>query len=146
MRTRLSVACVAAVLVRVAVAGQGQPNDDRQALKGAWKPVEQLETEDNSGYELLEFQGDTLAFYCRTAGQRNRAPTKFKLDPKANPKAIDFTPVDGANKGKTYLGIYELNGDRLKIWYRGPGNPRPQDFGRNAGGIYFIVLKRAPAT
>jgi uncharacterized protein (TIGR03067 family) len=43
------------------------------------------------------------------------ATATFKLDPSKSPKQIDFTYTDGANKGQTIPGIYELKGEELKV-------------------------------
>ena len=76
-------------------------------------------------------------------------PGEFKLDPEASPKEIDFTPTDkdNPNKGKAYLGLYEVTAGRLRICYRGPGSTRPKDFNDKSAGnevTTFVVLKLSP--
>ena len=53
---------------------------------------------------------------------------KFTLDPTKKVKTIDYTIAEGANEGKTQLGIYELDGDTLKFCYAQPGKDRPTEF------------------
>jgi uncharacterized protein (TIGR03067 family) len=48
-----------------------------------------------------------------------------KLDPSKEPKTIDIKDANGANKGKTSLGIYELRGDEFIVVFAPPGKPRP---------------------
>ena len=38
-----------------------------------------------------------------------------KFDPTATPKSIDYWHLNGPDKGKTGLGIYELQGDTLRV-------------------------------
>src|SRR5690348_10693609 len=52
----------------------------------------------------------------------------FKIDATKNPKTIDFFPGNTADKTKAMAGIYEIEGDKLKICYAQPGKDRPQEF------------------
>ncbi|MBI3468341.1 MAG: TIGR03067 domain-containing protein [Planctomycetes bacterium] len=66
-------------------------------------------------------------------GQQLIMKAKFTLDPSKQPKAIDYQVIDGATKGQTHLGIYELNGDSVKFCFGAPGAPRPTDFASKPG-------------
>jgi len=77
--------------------------------------------------------------YVVTVGD---APDKgtLKIDSSFEPKAIDITGVEGPNKGKTYLAIYEQSDpDTLKICYDLSGNGRPTEFKSAAGTKLFLV-------
>lgn len=52
----------------------------------------------------------------------------FTLDPKASPHTIDMVPDDGPFKGKTFRGIYQLEGDELKACFAFPGKDRPKNY------------------
>ena len=39
----------------------------------------------------------------------------YIIDPSAKPATIDFRNTAGEMKGKTWLGIYEMEGDVLRI-------------------------------
>jgi uncharacterized protein (TIGR03067 family) len=55
----------------------------------------------------------------------------FKLDPSKSPKQIDMTTQSGPDKGQVRLGIYEIDGNKLKIHFKqGPEalKERPKDF------------------
>jgi uncharacterized protein (TIGR03067 family) len=58
---------------------------------------------------------------------------KFTVDPTKKPKTIDYTVTEGDSKGKTMLGIYELNGDTAKFCFAAPGKDRPVDFTTKEG-------------
>jgi uncharacterized protein (TIGR03067 family) len=62
-----------------------------------------------------------------------------KLDAKANPKTIDITGTEGPNKGKTFLAIYELNGDTLRVCYDLSGEKRPTEFATKPGTKLFLA-------
>jgi uncharacterized protein (TIGR03067 family) len=47
-------------------------------------------------------------------------------------KTIDYTMTDGLTKGKTQLGIYELDKDTVKFCFASPGQDRPGDFSEGA--------------
>ena len=68
---------------------------------------------------------------------------KFTVDPSKTPKAIDYMMLEGLTKGKTQLGIYEFDGDRVKFCFASPDMPRPTDFTAKAGsGRAFSVWRR----
>jgi len=51
---------------------------------------------------------------------------KLHLDKK--PFGMDIKGTDGPNKGKTFLSIFELDGDKLKVCYDLSGKKRPEKF------------------
>jgi len=68
----------------------------------------------------------------------------FKMDPSKKPKATEVTVTEGPDKGKTFLGIYELGGDDYKVCFAAPGKERPKEFESPAGsGQLLQVWKRA---
>jgi uncharacterized protein (TIGR03067 family) len=60
-------------------------------------------------------------------------------DDSAKPKAMDIKGVEGPNKGKTILAIYELSGDTLKVCYDLSGKSRPTELKTRAGSPLFLV-------
>jgi uncharacterized protein (TIGR03067 family) len=70
----------------------------------------------------------------------------FQVDPSTKPATFDFDHTGGALKGKTWKGIYALDGDLLTTCDNGP-NPdkgRPTAFEAKAGsGHILITFKRA---
>ena len=71
----------------------------------------------------------------------------YKLGPADKPKTMDITGTDGPNQGKTFLAIYELPGDSLKICYDLGGKVRPSEFTTKPGTHQFLAFyKRAKAS
>ncbi len=53
---------------------------------------------------------------------------RYSVDGTKQSKTIDFTHAEGVAAGQTQLGIYEVEGDRLKLCYAAPGSPRPENY------------------
>ncbi len=70
---------------------------------------------------------------------------EFRIDPNAKPASFDLIHADGANKGKTRKGIYELKGDRLKICF-GNSVERPTDFSTktDSGRAMYTLVREKP--
>jgi uncharacterized protein (TIGR03067 family) len=64
----------------------------------------------------------------------------IELDPTKKPRAVDFTSTAGEDKGTTYLGIYEFDGDSYRLCLAGPGKKRPTKFSSKLGSL--LVYKR----
>jgi uncharacterized protein (TIGR03067 family) len=91
----------------------------------------------------LTFAGDR--FTIRSKGKAIYQGT-YTIDPSAKPTAIDFRNTAGEMKGKTWLGIYELEGDVLKICDNAGdvAKGRPAAFVTAAGsGHVLISFRRA---
>lgn len=84
----------------------------------------------------LTFKGDELTF--STPGGEKRA--KIAVDVDKKPAHIDIMPDDGAEKGRTFPGIYKLEKDDLTLAYT-LGADRPTDF-KAEGGAMVFKLKR----
>jgi uncharacterized protein (TIGR03067 family) len=65
-----------------------------------------------------------------------------KRDPGKSPKTMDITGKKGPNVGKTFLCIYELKGDDLRVCYDLSGKARPTEFGTKADTLLFLVTYR----
>ena len=72
------------------------------------------------------------------------ARLKFKLDPTARPKRIDFTVSAGLQLGTTVEGIYTFSRDEVRICARVFGAGRPSEFHAPQGSnMVLMVLQRA---
>ena len=67
----------------------------------------------------------------------------FSIDPSKKPKTIDIKFTEGPEKGNTSLGIYEIDGDDLKLCLSVTAKERPTEFtAKPKSGHGFEVLKR----
>jgi uncharacterized protein (TIGR03067 family) len=116
-----------------ALLAQDPPKGDAELLRSSWDWDPAAKQSDAEPVVLLErivIKDNILTFHYSLDGKTFTTPTEFTLESTANPKTIDFSPTDknNDNRGKAYLGIYELKAGQLKIGYRGPGSTRPKDF------------------
>ena len=109
-------------------------------LEGTWQVVEaelagKKLPEEATKKLRLTLRGDR---YFLTGAESDDEGTT-KLMPNEKPKAIDITGTKGPNKGKTFLAIYEIENDRLKVCYDLAGKKRPTEFATKAGSNSFLV-------
>src|SRR5262245_42344742 len=50
------------------------------------------------------------------------------IDPSKSPKTSEVTMTEGPSKGAVMLGIYEIDGDTLKVCFDPQGKKRPTEF------------------
>jgi uncharacterized protein (TIGR03067 family) len=134
------------VLMTACVIGGGDPaRTDLDRLQGAWVLVS-METE---GHDVAaEDFKDWTAVYEQNritlrAGERVRRRGIVTLDPGRKPKAINTWDQDGPYEDQTVPGIYELEGDTLKLCFARPGQERPKEFTTKSGAAFLVcVYKR----
>jgi uncharacterized protein (TIGR03067 family) len=65
------------------------------------------------------------------------------VDSTQSPNTLDIKGTKGPNEGKTFLCIYELKGDTLRVCYDLSGKARPTEFATKAGTkLYLVTYKR----
>ena len=65
-----------------------------------------------------------------------------KIDPSKSPKTIDVTMAAGPKKGTVMLGIYEIDGDTLKVCFDPQGKKRPTEFKSAPGSQTFVNVHK----
>jgi uncharacterized protein (TIGR03067 family) len=67
----------------------------------------------------------------------------FELDPSKNPGEMEIHSTVGADSGRTWPGIYEVNGDTLRVCYAQRGKKRPTTFsGIDDPNLMMITYKK----
>ena len=122
-----------------AAAKDERSEKDLAKLQGTWK----VESALVGGEKIPAEQQAKMSFTFKGAelipADNPRDVAKVKLDPSQKPAAIDLTEK---NK-KTSLGIYEIDGDTLKLCFNEPGKGRPKTFESAKGSpTVSLVLKR----
>jgi uncharacterized protein (TIGR03067 family) len=108
------------------------PVTDRERLQGAWVAV----SGEFQGRPLTADQFQRMSLVFTGGSARITMPNgsegegTFKLDPTQTPKEIDVIRGDD-HLGM--LGIYALDGDRLRVCMGDPGEPRPKGFESTPG-------------
>jgi uncharacterized protein (TIGR03067 family) len=120
---------------------------DLEAMKGTWTVVSA--ERDGKKFTEEQLKDVTVTFDAggKVSAQRQGQPIfegTVKIDPTKKPKTVDATQTsEGDNKGKTSHGIYEIEGDTMKICSAEFGKERPTEFSSKPGSGHFLrVYKR----
>jgi uncharacterized protein (TIGR03067 family) len=133
------VAFVVGLLVAAAQAQDKSAKGDKEKLQGTWVLVSgehdgQPIPEEVAKTVKLVFVGDKVTLHHND--QKNEGT--FKVAPDKKPKELDLDMDSGAVKG-----IYQLDGDTLKLANAKPGEERPKEFPKKEGsGLTVATLKR----
>jgi uncharacterized protein (TIGR03067 family) len=128
-------------LVISTLVATGNLKDDVKELDGAWAPV-------SANFGGLDFREDLLKTmklkmkngeYTVMVGKSTDRGT-VKIDAAKSPRHMDIIGTEGPNKGKTFLSIYELDKDTLKICYDLAGKERPTEFAVKPQSQQFLVV------
>lgn len=126
-------------------AGPEMPQGDLGRLQGVWAcqagPKKNIPVE-------LEFRGrDVKVVITPPVGPIIRANGQLALGESVAPKTLDwlhFSAIDG-QEFPEMLGIYELDGDTLRICNGGLNNPRPAKFAPGDGLLADVLtFQRRP--
>jgi uncharacterized protein (TIGR03067 family) len=107
----------------------GKPHAGKQAareLQGVWDVVsfEYKGVSRPAGPYAYAFDGGKFTFTTKEGKELYRGTVK--LDPTRKPRWIDLTITAGEGKGESWLGLYELEGDSLKLAFDPGGTDRPK--------------------
>ena len=132
--------------------GTGTRADDKEDVKKELKKFEgtwTVESMESGGKKIpaeamkdvtLTFEGDK---YTVKNGKDVIQVGMQKLDASKSPKTLDGTVIEGFGKGAVMPGIYEIDGDTLKVCYDEEGKKRPTEFKTAAGSqTTLAVYKR----
>jgi uncharacterized protein (TIGR03067 family) len=116
------------VIGLAAVATARDAKEDK-AMDGTWELV----SGELGGQKFPEAVTKTLTLVLDGEKYTVKSPGPddkgtVKRDPSKTPKELDVIGAEGPNKGKTFLAIYELDGDTLKVCYDLEGKKRPTEF------------------
>jgi uncharacterized protein (TIGR03067 family) len=64
---------------------------------------------------------------------------QLKINNTAKPKTVDIVGTEGPNKGKTFLAIFERDGDTMRMCYDLGGVARPKEFKTAENTQLFLV-------
>ncbi len=137
--TRFRIAGVVfALLVGPVAFGAAEP--ETEDTNGTWKPLSAEMAGKPWPKKLLDSMKLILEDdnYTVEIGQGKDIGT-VKRDPATSPKSMDILGTKGPNKGKTFLTIYELKGDELRVCYDLSGKSRPTEFATKPGTMLFLV-------
>lgn len=112
-------------------------------LAGTW-----LGTAAEESGEKVQRAGDLKVVFSNmeltfTDGKKTVMKGTFTVDTTGKPKAIDLKIASGQFEGQTVKGVYDLDGDVLKICFALPGLGRPKAVATTPGdGAVFLACQR----
>lgn len=127
-------ACFVLLLAGIVAIADQPKNDagkkDFEKMQGEWvmesmifdgQPV----PDDDAQSRFRSVKGDQ---YAVTRFDKPSGKGTFSIDATQKPKTIDLTPVTPKGKGPTIKGIYEFDGEKIRMCYGRPGTDRPKEF------------------
>jgi uncharacterized protein (TIGR03067 family) len=121
-----------------------QSKADLEKMQGTWVRVN-MELDGNpfplEGVWTASYSGDVLTLAID--GKVYRTGAIVTLDTRQTPKAVNTWDAEGPFKDKTLPGIYEIDGDKLRVCFANPGDARPTEFTTKKGtGFLYVEFKR----
>jgi uncharacterized protein (TIGR03067 family) len=140
-----------ALLVAAPVPKEKEKGKDETTILGTWQ-AEKFDTGGGPGGPP-QAEVDKIRFVFEKdnvlrllgAGNGEEMRGTFVLDPTAKVKALDMTvtPPGKGGKAETMLGLYELDGDTLKVCLtNGPNQKRPEEVKADGKSIAVVTFKR----
>jgi uncharacterized protein (TIGR03067 family) len=148
---RITLVTLLCTLVLSASGGTGVRADDKSDIKTElkkWEGTWTFESVEAGGMKLsadllkgmsVTYEGDK---YSVKMGNMVVEAATLKLDPSKSPKTFDSTVSDGPNKGTVLLGIYEFDGDTVKVCFDPEGKKRPTEFKTAADSQTTLIVQK----
>jgi len=143
MRTRTLLLAAATISLAFAPAPRPKPrkqSEDVKLIQGTWEIVSRTRAGNPVSHIVSTAEITATTLTLVNASGDWRSPFTLTLDPTKKPPWFEKRSVKGTT---TSLGIYELQGDSLKLAYtsRG-GGVRPTDFDATRPGVTVDVYRR----
>jgi uncharacterized protein (TIGR03067 family) len=132
-------------LSTIAGAQESASTKEQDKLQGVWYNVsaeldgKQQTGEDKSNLHIIK--GDRV---ITEIGGEYVQESIFTLEPGEKFDKITFQMMSGPDKGKTWVGIYQLDGEILK-WcgsWKGDTGKLPSNFTTKEGDLYFLRVMK----
>lgn len=120
---------------------------EKEAIKGTWKVVKQVidgrKASEEEVKDVVVIRDGEVKVTIRRGEQLLFEAIGKVTDRSKNPRLFESTQTsEGPNNGKVSLGIYELDGDTMKVCTVPPGLDRPEFASKPGSRHVFVVTKR----
>jgi uncharacterized protein (TIGR03067 family) len=138
----VGVVAVALTVVAYGLAFAPPAEDTQKQLQGTWtstKAERDGKAADDVVGHRLSLTGNR--FQIQSEDGKPLYAGTVRVDPSAQPAAIDFEHTEGALQGKAWQGIYALDGDTLTVCDNAPNlaKGRPAAFETPSGSGYVLI-------
>jgi uncharacterized protein (TIGR03067 family) len=137
---------VAVALVTAVASPDEKGKKDMDQLQGTWACVSAQSDGKPIPEDVVKQLRLVLARdqYTTSKGDQVLFAGTFTLNADRTPKELDIVAGEGESKGQVAKGIYDLDGDTLKLCYPlAAGKDRPKEFASTPGsGLQVAVWKR----
>lgn len=123
-----------------------EPAPNGNVIKGIWATVSittggvKQPEDPTAGAALTAFDGTN---FVQRQGLDVVQEGTYTVNPDKSPATIDMKITSGHEAGKTQLGIYQLDGQTLKLFVAPPGAAkRPKSFSSSDSQNVFVVTRR----
>jgi len=143
--TKHAVLIATATVFAAAAICTARPADDEKAkvtkkLLGAWQLTKGVVGGNPFPEELVKkLQLELTEGKYKLLGAESPDEGTWKLHVDKKPFGLDIKGGEGPNKGKTFLCIFELDGDKLKVCYDLTGKSRPEKFESKPKTLLFLA-------
>jgi uncharacterized protein (TIGR03067 family) len=118
------------------------------AIKGIWSVDSltfngvKIPDDPTAGAQLTAYDGSQ---YVQRKGLTIVEEGSYEVDASKTPGAIDLIIKKGPDAGKRQLGIYQVDGDTLRVCLAEPGSKkRPRSFDASAGHLLVVNTRFRP--
>jgi uncharacterized protein (TIGR03067 family) len=137
MKRTLLLAVVAGLLI--AADAKDDAKEDLKKFQGTWSTSAEQNGEKAPQNATVVIKDNT---YTVKVGDKTVDSGTFKLGAEKKVKTIDSTADIGPGKGKTMLGIYEIDGETIKICFAMPEKERPKEFEAKKGSDHVLYVMK----
>jgi uncharacterized protein (TIGR03067 family) len=116
-----------------------------KAMQGSWNVISLIDKSGKADADQLKRLEIVFAKDKMQILKDNKVAEDFNVraDNTKTPKEMDLVSMAGADQGNSHLGIFEWQGDVLKICTAAIGKGRPTEFTAKAGTTWIVYeLKR----
>ena len=142
MRWLISAVCSLVLGSGVLLASAQLARAADKALQGTWTATKA----ERDGRAATDLVGHTLFFFgdrfeIQSKDRKSLYSGTVQVDANTKPAVIDFQHAEGGLKGKTWKGIYVLDGQTLTICDNAENLDavRPSEFAAKSGSGYVLV-------